>query len=299
MTNSVSVVLETCKSNAGDLLRHHVKMLDCFKQDATSLERVYGAWKKEINLHFNSFDTSSIVELIKVTMTSLTGRLLSAATGLIMKLYRRNKQLEGQPKNEGTLAKELLKELLERSLVASNTPLQHLIVEKIFVFPKPQKDFISHVPYDSGLMKMLLESGILVNEVDGFGNTMLHYAVRAYYFDVKKISRSSNFNEQFISRAIKTMTLLLEGGVYPNARNTSGQMASEAISQDRFWQSKDAFRRMNDTLKHYEEKNCMTLKHQAAVAVREWELPYQEILPTVLVKFVNLIGDECQDSDSN
>ena len=117
------VVLEASDSQADKLLEHHLEIYGQTEQDQCLTEWLLEAWQFQIDTHFDSFGTFTVVRLIKM----LTGNLFNARAEplkdflttlkliiiLIMKLYRRNKQLEDPSKNEQRLAKELLQEVLD------------------------------------------------------------------------------------------------------------------------------------------------------------------------------------------
>ena len=314
-TFSFAVVLEASKFEAGQLLEQHLKMISTFKKNGYPLVLVLWEWKSMIDGHFESFDTKIIIILFKEMIQHLSSKdvypkhfeyLLSGAQALISRLCIRNWQLEDESKNEQILAKELLQEFVDTmsktSLehICKPLPIQHLITQQNCTTPWYETVVMDRSPYDCELMKILLDCITDVNEVDSDGNTILHTAVGSFSYDYRFYldpSHAHRLND-YTDRMAILIKILVENGVNPNARNSDYALASDllgSIVDDHT----DCV--LSLLLKEYELQCCMTLKHKAAVAVKQSKLPYENLLPTALVKLVNLLGenpeDEYSDSD--
>ena len=297
------------------------------KPDKRSIRHLLWAWKIQLKGHLDSFGTSAVVKLTKTLNSShpylraeigsgsgslhlfveMQDALIMLQLALIMNLYRRKKPLDGTTKNEKSLAKELLQELLDMlpKVVMgyrSRDPPQHVITECNFT-DQGSGEILAHTQYDVELMKLLLDCRIHVNDVNSMGDTILHHAaglLRSQLIDgVCKCTAD----------IIECLTLLLQNGVCPNARNHYNNLARHTLNNlpSTLPSSAVVFAgRVSQILKNWEYQQAMTLEYMAAVAVIRSKIPYKRLLPTVIVKFVEMLGprpkqcwEEEEDDDDN
>ena len=295
----VSVVLKASETQADKLLEHHLKIYDNWKQDWLSTIILLVAWKFQLNEHFDSFGTAIIVKLMKALIKNLPNAVeeskvalltfVKALMALTMMLYRRNKQLEGSTKNEQMLAKELLQELLDAVPQVSTgkyskCPLEHIITACNFSYTDSGNDILRRIPNDMQLIKLLLDCGIHVNDVDSHGNTILHHAVRSLN---KEMHRWDWICHPDVFECLK---LLLQKGVCPNARNSCNRLARNELQISSEISLFVVTIKIMEILNEYEKQQLVSLKYMAAVVVKRSLIPYDDLLPTALVKFVNLLG---------
>ena len=291
----VPVVLEASASEVDKLLEHHLQIYCSEKQDQLSTSLLLRAWRIQLEEHFDSFGTSAVVKLVKTLNENLPNlraevefgllKFVQAQLALIMKLYRRNKLVDGTTKTEKIIAKELLQELLDifpevSERYHSHCPPQHIITSCNFT-NQGSGEILAHTPYDVELMKLLMDCKIQVNGVDFAGDTILHCAVdllrMQLHLGVCKCS----------SDIIECLTVLSQNGVWPNARN----LYSEWVQFDTFPSPERIFAgRIRQVLKDWEYQYSMTLEYMATVVVIRCKIPYKHVLPTLLVKFVNMLG---------
>ena len=303
----VSVVLDASKFEAGQLLQQHLKMLSAFKKNGYPLVCVLREWQYQINSHFGSFDAQSVISITEEATQHLSCIelynehfyiLLSAVLTLISRLYRRNRSVDELSKNERTIAKESLQELLNTLSKASvsqdgTCPIQFVIIQSVFSYPDTVGEIVDRTPCDYELMVILLDCNIDMNEVDSAGSTMLHAVLDSFDYIYRTYLGSESEKDTLSDLLVKSLRLLLEKGVNPNARNKGNALASDVLL-GRVHDENGA--RFFKILKRYEHQNSMTLQHKAAVAVKESKLPYEDLLPSDLVKLVNLLGNKPQDN---
>ena len=307
----VSDVLEACESQVDKLLDYHLEIYSSLKQDKYTTVRLLQAWRLQLDEHFYSFGTIMVVKLVKTLMRNFPKAVaesegayltfLKALIALIMKLYRRNKELEGTTKNEQILAKELLQEVLDTVPQVSRgtstkSPLQHIITECNFAEHGSGKDILARSLFDVELMKILLDCRIHINDVNSVGATILHHAVHLlnieWHPDVAQTAQD----------VTKCLTFLLQRGANPNARNHSNSSARTELYFVGNFPEVFLANKLKKILKDYEHQHSMTLEYMAAVAVKRSKIAYEELLPTALVKFVNLLGPrprQCWEEDTD
>ena len=140
---------------------------------------------------------------------------LFMATGLIMKLYKRNKQIADTAETEKSLAKKKLKDLLQNipQILAPSRkkrlPVQHVIIEKHLT--TAQYD-IDNIFRDNDICQLLVEF-IDLDETDNKGNTLLVF--------VGRIMRRSWY--AITPAALRILRFLIDYGAYIYARNRNGK----------------------------------------------------------------------------
>ena len=114
------------------------------------------------------------------------------ATGIIMKLHKRNNPILGSHQTEGNQAIHMLKEMLNKipevmsKPINFHKPLQHIIVEKHLrasVDLSRKEMFMDH-----DICKLLLEVVDDINEVDNEGNTLLLIVAKLLQLDYSELN---------------------------------------------------------------------------------------------------------------
>ena len=257
--------------------------------------RFLDIWEPWLEEEFAPFGTFTIEKLIKTLIRHLTvarsGMIEYNLVDLIVQLYFRNWQLEGSSRNEQMLAKELLQEVIDVQpkleelprMRREDKPLLYVIMEYFLslnsIYDK-ETDFPARPSKGIELMKLLLSCKFDLN----YGNAILHEAVgwMSEILDLEGPHMSFDVHAKCHQYTTDCVTVILEKGVYPNA--------SDLLYC--FDESCDLLKRTKALMQGYERQHSMKLAYMAAVVVKRSKIPYEDLLPNVLVKFVNLIGQE-------
>jgi len=165
------------------------------------------------------------------------------------------------------------------------------------------------LPCNYNMLQLLIHAGFDIYENDSDGNTLLHAIIKSVIKLLKVMHERDRYDADYalydyelrleMKPAIAlTLKFLLERGMYLHARNngrkTIMDIIQDCLNEGFFGEAADSedensghdvLQHIRDVLKKYEEFS--TLKHLAAKAIKDFALPYENMLPTSLTKFVD------------
>ena len=244
--------------------------------------------------------TESKFSAVRELVSQLETTLLAVRT-IILKLIEVSNHPSSQDHNIQSssahnldVAEKIFKETFRRfpEVVAPSIgyrcPLPHVFLSskyKTFMFTMTL--IPRSLQYLHALTKMFIDSGIDVNCADSSGNTLLHMVIISLPYDLKWFSPNSPYYSGDALCAATTESiadLLLQSGIYLYARNKQRQTALDLIADPELQESvANPLIALMDKYKEFP-----SLQHLVAITLRESNIPYQERLPELLVKFVNL-----------
>ena len=193
------------------------------------------------------------------------------------------------------IAKILLEELLNRCPVVSapcygfHSPVANILFNTSY---KPL--LYSHLleqcyRYNCQFMMMIVQSLSDFNATDSQGNTLLHNVIGDVLQEVDFFYHYRGDHRQVLSNAaIKIIQILLESGSYPHAKNKERKCPFDGFTNKKLYKLNPEyiFASCKDLMTKYD--SSLALKYLAATKIVHSKIPYKNVLPEALVKFVDL-----------
>ena len=147
-----------------------------------------------------------------------------AATGLIAKMHKRHRPIQGIYQTEGNQAKHMLKEMITKipevvlKPINFQKPIQHIIIERHL---KATTDLTEREQFvmDNAICKLVVEVTEDIDAVDNEGNTMLLTVANLLQFDYSRIGD----DYRPITPALQIIDFLIHRGAYTYAKNKEGK----------------------------------------------------------------------------
>ena len=202
---------------------------------------------------------------------------------------------ESKDKINDSIAKILVEEVLNRCPTVSapfygySSPVANILFNiryKPLLYSHLTEQCFSH---NYTFMMMIVQSQCDFNAPDSLGNTVLHNVICDVLQEIDFFYNSRGDNRTTLADlAFEIVKLLLEKGSYPHAKNKDGKRPFDGITEDKFHRMnrKDINVRFKDLMTKYDF--TLTLKFLAATKIADLKIPYRNLLPDALVKFVDL-----------
>ena len=240
-------------------------------------------------------------------LVSAIAQILIIVRALIMVMMKRSDknidkaEVVGNSKgfkssNKHSIAKILLEEVLNRcpTVSAPFHGFEYPVANLFFnVHYKPY--FFAHLTeycpmYYLSFMKMLVQSHCDLNAADCQGNTILHNVICDMLQEIDFFHDHLRYNcKVLMDAAVEVVEILLENGSYPHAKNKKGKFHLDGLTDTEPISTlnvKNILTRCEDLMRKYD---CtLTLKYMAATKIVNFKIPYRNLLPQALVKFVDL-----------
>ena len=144
--------------------------------------------------------------------------------------------------------------------------------------------------YYLSFMKMLVQSQCDISATDSQGNTILHNVVYDMLQEIDFFNEITRYHNTIVmDAAVEVVEIFLENGSYPHAKNKKGKHLLDGFIDYKPKSSLNAktiLVRCKDLMTKYD---CtLTLKYMAAKTIVHSKIPYRNLLPQALVKFVDL-----------
>ena len=200
-------------------------------------------------------------------------------------------------KNHG-VARILVDELLHRCPEISSMhygytwPVMHVIFKPKCRVMRFSDLTIECTEYHYHFVKMVIQSKYDLNAADWEGNQILHVVtsevLKEIDFMLIKYPEDHDAIKRVVENRLKITNLLLENGSYPHARNKKGHCPCDGLPDVKLHQfnPENLIMQFKNLIGKYERK--MTLKYISAKKIADSQIPYQDVLPGYLVKFVCL-----------
>ena len=151
--------------------------------------------------------------------------MLYTTSAMIMKLFKRNRLIPSINKTEGTLAIQMIRDLLKKipEVVSESNnyrrPIQHIIVERHMVQTgcTVKRGFFRH----RDICELLVNALNDLNVTDEDGNTLLHLVAKRSHYDAYSKPPCS----------VKSLTCLIDQGAYVHAKNKEGKTAIDYLKK--------------------------------------------------------------------
>ena len=194
------------------------------------------------------------------------------------------------------IAKILLEEVLNRCPTVSaplhgyEYPVANLLFYTRFK-PYFHANLTEHcATYYVPFMKMLVQSHCELNATDSLGNTILHNVLSDMLQEIDFFhDHIRYYSRVLVDAAVKMVELLLEKGAYPHAKNQQGKYALDLLVDYKTHSTfnvENMYIRCKDLMSKYDY--TLTLRYMAATKIVHSKLPYGNLLPQALVKFVDM-----------
>ena len=189
----------------------------------------------------------------------------------------------------------LLAELLNRCPTVSApfhgfaSPVAHILFN-IHYKPLLYTHLTEKCPrYHQHFMMMLIQSQCDLNDIDFQGNTILHHVIRDFLQEIDYHHDYHGDNQEIlIDQFLKIVKMLLDSGSYPHAKNKDGKCPFDEITDAKLckFNPKDIIMHCEELTRKYD---CtLTLRYLAATKIVYYKIPYRNLLPEALIKFVDL-----------
>ena len=206
-----------------------------------------------------------------------------AATGLIMKLHKRNRPIQGIYGTEENQAKHLLKEMLNKipevvsKPIHFQKPLQHVIVErhlKAKLDPYKREEFM-----DNDICKLLAEVIDDFDAVDNEGNTMLLTVASLLKFN------NARLKEEYrpVKPEPQILEFLIHQGAYVYAKNNEGKTVVDYL--DKFVMETESSEEAQSIL---EALKSQVPRLQSLAALKAKDLISVNDIPRKIEKFLEM-----------
>ena len=152
-----------------------------------------------------------------------------AATGLIMKLHKRNRPIQGIYRTEENQAKHMLKELITKipevvsKPINFRKPLQHIIIDRHLKAAKNHNEKEQFM--DNDICKLIVEVIDDIDAVDNEGNTLLLTVSSLLQFDYSHLDDE----ERPSTPALQIIDFLISQCAYTYAKNSKGKTVTDYL----------------------------------------------------------------------
>ena len=167
---------------------------------------------------------------------------------------------------------------------AANTLFNIVYIPFLFLLLKVHCPVVNYQ-----FMMMIIQARCDLNATDSQGNTLLHNVIRDILHEIDALLKHRRKNKPIIANgALEIVKMLLEKGSYPHAKNKEGKCPFDELVNSQPYQliPEEIFVKFSEIKMKYD---CtLTLKYLAATKIVYCKIPYKDLLPEALVKFVDL-----------